>query len=132
MTFMLSNKSLAKLEGVHPRLVAVIKRAIQLSTQDFAVVQGVRTQAEQNTLYEQGRTKPGNIVTWTRNSKHIPVNGFGMAVDLCPYPIDWDTPSKFVNIASAVAKAAQELGVKIKWGGHFEKTKDMPHFQLEE
>ncbi|WP_445147328.1 hypothetical protein [Dyella sp. Tek66A03] len=38
---------------------------------DFTVTAGYRTHAEQDALYAQGRTKPGNVVTWTRNSRHI-------------------------------------------------------------
>ena len=64
--------SLKNLQGVHPQLVAVVQRAIQVTTQDFSVLQSVRTQAEQDEKYAQGRTKPGPVVTWTRHSKHIP------------------------------------------------------------
>lgn len=45
---------------------------------DVAVISAARTQAEQNRLYAQGRTTPGQVVTWTKNSRHIG----GNAVDL--------------------------------------------------
>lgn len=133
MTFKLSKNSLAKLDGVNPALANVVKRAIEITTVDFAVVQGNRTQAEQNALYEQGRTKPGPVVTWTRNSNHIG----GRAVDLAPFykgKIEWDNNGKlglYPKIASAMKQAAKELGVKIVWGGDWVKTKDRPHFELE-
>ena len=126
--FKLSQKSLDRLVGVNPDLIRVVKRAIELSPIDFAVVQGVRTQDEQNALYEQGRTKPGKIVTWTKDSKHVG----GKAVDLCPFPIDWEDTVKFDKIAVAMLQAAKELGVKITWGGSWVKSKDRPHFQIEE
>lgn len=130
--FRLSKNSLKKLEGVHPSLVRVVKRAIEITEVDFAVVQGNRTQAEQDALYAQGRTKPGPKVTWTRNSNHIG----GRAVDLAPYvngKIEWDDNGKlglWPKIASAMKQAAKELGVPLEWGGDWTKTKDRPHFEL--
>jgi peptidoglycan L-alanyl-D-glutamate endopeptidase CwlK len=130
--FKLSKNSLDKLSGVNPALQNVVKRAIEISTVDFAVVQGNRTQAEQNALYEQGRTKPGKVVTWTRKSNHIG----GRAVDLAPFvkgKIEWDDNGKlglWPKIANAMQQAANELGVKIGWGGNWQKTKDRPHFEL--
>ena len=60
-----------KLARVKANLVSVVRRASEISSTPFQIVQGNRTQAEQNALYAQGRTKRGNIVTWTKNSKHI-------------------------------------------------------------
>lgn len=131
--FKLSKNSLNKLEGVNPALVNVVKRAIEITEVDFAVVQGNRTQAQQNALYEQGRTKPGPIVTWTRRSNHIG----GRAVDLAPFykgKIEWDNNGKlglYPKIAKAMKQAAKELGIKIVWGGDWVTTKDRPHFELE-
>ena len=62
MTYKLGPTSRKKLEGLHPNLVAVVTRAVQLTTQDFSVTCGVRTLSEQKELYAQGRTKPGQIV----------------------------------------------------------------------
>lgn len=132
MAFKLSKNSLAKLEKVNPALVNVVKRAIEITEVDFAVVQGNRTQAGQNALYEQGRTKPGPKVTWTRNSNHIG----GRAVDLAPFykgKIEWDNNGKlglYPKINDAMQQAAKELGVKIKWGGEWKSTPDRPHFEL--
>lgn len=132
MGFRLSNNSLTKLRGVNPDLAKVVKRAIQLTEVDFTVVQGNRTQAEQDALYAQGRTKPGPKVTWTRNSNHIG----GRAVDLAPWvngAIDWDNPDKhkyYDKINKAMQLAAKEYNVKITWGGTWKKTPDRPHFEL--
>lgn len=138
--YKLSKRSLNKLVGVNPALVAVVNRAIALTSQDFVVGWGVRTLAEQQALYAQGRTKPGPIVTWTLNSRHLPgPDGFGRAVDLYPYPIEWDDSSKFDAIAKAMFAAAKELGVKIRWGADWDKDgkprergeSDSPHFELD-
>nr|WP_312120561.1 M15 family metallopeptidase [Brevundimonas diminuta] len=97
MAYRLGAQSRARLAGVHPDLVRVVERAIQLSTVDFSVLEGVRTPQRQRELYAQGRTKPGPVVTWTLTSNHF-VNtktGYGHAVDLIPFPVDWEGPTRF-------------------------------------
>lgn len=126
--FKLSSRSKEKLKGVNSELIRVVLRAIEITTVDFAVVQGVRTQAEQDALYEQGRTKPGPIVTWTRNSKHIG----GNAVDLAAFvngSISW-SPQYYDDIALAMKQAARELGVKIGWGPDLGIKGDLGHYEL--
>lgn len=140
MSFSLGKKSQTMLEGVHPLMVAVVTRAIQLTAQDFLVLEGVRTKARQAKLYAQGRTEPGDKVTWTLVSNHFvnEATGFGHAVDLCPYPVDWNTASKFDAIGKAMFQAAEELGVKIRWGADWDQDgnprergeTDSPHFEL--
>lgn len=135
----LGQKSIARLEGIHPDLVDVVKRAIKLTACDFSVISGVRTPEQQADLYAQGRTKPGKIVTWTLKSRHLPADdGYGHAVDLAPYPLDWDTSAKFDAIAASMLQAAKELGVKIRWGADWDMDgvprergeTDSPHFEL--
>lgn len=90
MAFRLGAQSRARLAGVHPDLIRVVERAIQLSTVDFSVLEGVRTPQRQRELYAQGLTKPGPKVTWTLTSNHF-VNaqtGYGHAVDLIPFPVN--------------------------------------------
>lgn len=144
MAFRLGVQSRARLVGVHPKMVAVVERAIQISTVDFSVLEGVRTPERQRALYAQGRTKPGPKVTWTLNSNHFKNSrtGFGHAVDLVPYPVDWEGPvrfPKFDAIAKAMFAAAEELGVKIRWGADWDMNgkpreraseTDSPHFEL--
>lgn len=138
----LSKTSLGRLAGVDPRLVRVIKRAAAIAdpVDDFSVNEGVRTLARQKRLYAQGRTRPGKIVTWTLNSRHIPnpKTGLGEAVDLVPYPLDWNDSKRFDRIASLMFKAAALEKVKIRWGADWDmdgKPKergesDSPHFEL--
>lgn len=137
--YKLGNKSKEKLKGVHPDLVKVIEKAISISEQDFTVLEGIRTPARQRQLYAQGRTAPGPVVTWTLNSRHfVQQDGCGHAVDLAPWPIDWNTISKFDAIADAMFKAAKELGVAIRWGADWDSDgnprergeTDSPHFEL--
>ncbi len=136
----LSDRSLDRLKGVHPSLIRVVRRAAELSTQPFLVLEGVRTPERQRQLYAQGRTKPGNVVTWTLKSNHFvnAATGFGHAVDLCPDPVDWHTASKFDAIYAAMMAAAKELGVEIRSGMDWDRDgkkrergeSDSPHFEL--
>lgn len=131
MAFRLSARSLKALEGVHPDLVRVVKRAITITDQDFLVTEGVRTPARQRELYAQGRSKPGRKVTWTLKSNHfVHADGYGHAVDLCPFPVDWNDARKFAEIAKAMKLAAMELRVPVVWGGDWRTNKDSPHFEL--
>lgn len=149
MTFAFGPQSRSFFKGLDPRLTAVLDLAITLSEVDFKVICGVRTLAEQKALYAQGRTKPGKIVTWTLNSRHLldPKTGFGRAVDLLPAPYDWKveddrtTPEQddaFIKLNEAMQKAAHRLGIPIRWGANWNgNTKirekgetDNPHWEL--
>lgn len=131
MAYTLSQRSLDALKGVHPNMVRVVKRAIQITQQDFLVTEGVRTPERQRQLYAKGRTAPGPKVTWTLQSNHfVQASGYGHAVDLAPFPVDWNDLRKFHQIADAMKRAALMEGVKITWGGDWTSSKDLPHFEL--
>ena len=107
MAFSLSSRSLAKLEGVKPELVEVVKRAIELTKTDFGVIYGMRTQEEQQKLFDSGKSQ-------TLKSKHLT----GDAVDLMAYvdgKASWEL-NLYDDLADAMKWAATEKGVKIRWG----------------
>lgn len=117
MAYALGKRSLAKLNGVHPNLVAVVKRAIEITTQDFAVTDGVRTLAYQKQLVAKGASK-------TLNSRHLPqADGYGHAVDLVPYlgGPRWEWPLIWA-VAVAMDQAATELNVRLVWGAVWDRT----------
>lgn len=121
MTFTLSLKSELRLQGVHPDLVRIVRRALQISTVDFAVTEGLRTLERQRELVAKGASQ-------TLRSRHLT----GHAVDLAPVidgAIRWDWPP-FYKIADAMKAAAAELGLPLEWGGDWKTFKDGPHFQL--
>lgn len=126
MNYQLSNQSLSRLEGVHPDLVKVIKRAIELTPYDFGITEGVRTTETQQEYYRKGKTQ-------TKNSKHLlQSDGFGHAVDL--YVLIhgnaiWDH-KYFRKVIQAVFTAAIELGVQIEVGALWRDFLDSPHIQL--
>jgi len=133
--FVLGKSSLKRLEGVHPSLVRVVKRAIEITPIDFTVIEGLRTPARQRELYAAGKSK-------TLNSRHLrQPDGFGHAVDLGPWvrgAIPWNDWNAFDQVARAMLRAAEELGVAIRWGGDWnqngrsddERFLDGPHFEL--
>ena len=106
--FKLGAASLKELKGVHKDLVAVVKRAIELTVQDFSVHDGNRTLAEQKKYLASGTSQ-------TLDSRHLN----GHAVDLVPYingKLRWEWEPIY-KIAEAVRQAAKELNVPIRWGG---------------
>lgn len=122
MTFRLSSRSLAKLEGVHPDLVRVVHRAITLTPVDFGITEGLRTKERQRQLVAQGASR-------TMNSRHLT----GHAVDVVAYvggEVRWDWPL-YPRIAKAFREAARIEGVKIVWGGDWPRLRDGPHFELD-
>ncbi len=142
--YKLSKRSLTNLQGVNTNLVKVVQRAIEIAKQDFMVTEGLRSREQCCINYGKGRTAQQCIqkgvpakyaqpniskVTWLNNpfaSKHSQ----GRAVDLVPYPVDWNDLAKFRLIAEAMKQAAKELDVSINWGGDWQKTKDYPHFEV--
>lgn len=121
MTFSLGQKSKDRLSGVHPDLIKVVNRAIEITTCDFAVIEGVRSKARQEQLVKAGASQ-------TMKSRHLT----GHAVDLGAYvngSVRWDWPL-YNQLADVMKKAAAELKVPIEWGGDWTTLKDGPHFQL--
>ena len=107
MSFNLSSRSLAKLEGVDETLVEVVKRAIELTKIDFGVVYGMRTEAEQEKLVAAGKSQ-------TMKSKHLE----GLAVDLMAYiggRASWEL-NVYDDIADAMKDAAKLEDVSVRWG----------------
>lgn len=109
--FWLSQRSLRNLQGVHPDLSAVIHRAIEKTAVDFVVIEGLRTRQRQIELVNAGASQ-------TMNSRHLT----GHAVDLAAWvgAIRWDWPL-YPRIAEGVRLAARELGVKMIWGGCWDR-----------
>lgn len=144
MNFKLSKRSLNNLKGVHPDLVRVVKRAIEITEEDFMVIEGLRSKQRQRELYNKGASK-------TLNSRHIT----GHAVDLAVWKnggITWDTgrPDSFYEVShdddytlyqevgTSMLMAARELNIPLRWGADWDgdgqhtdhRFLDWVHFEL--
>ncbi len=126
MGYTLSARSNSRLIGVHPDLVRVVKRAIQITEVDFTVLEGVRDIGRQKEMVASGAST-------TMNSRHLRAeNGYGHAIDLAPFvngSVSWDWPL-YHKIAKAMKQAAKELRIAVEWGGDWKTFKDGPHWQL--
>ena len=124
--YTLGPRSKLRLKGVHPDLVKVVERAINLTVVDFTVLEGVRDPLRQKKLVESGASQ-------TMSSRHIPgADGFAKAVDLGAWvddQVDWSWPL-YHQIAAAMKEASKQLGIPIEWGGDWRTFRDGPHFQL--
>lgn len=122
--------SARRLATVHPLLA---DRGVRLLGQCAAaglalmVTQGLRSMAEQDALFAQGRTAPGRIVTNARAGHSY--HNFGLAFDVLVLDAmgkaDWDTANPGWRLAGQVGKS---LG--LEWGGDWNDFPDLPHFQL--
>ena len=107
MGFILSQRSLKNLKGVHQDLVKVVEKALEITTVDFVVTEGLRSADRQEQLVKSGASK-------TKNSRHLT----GHAVDVVAWVngnVSWNW-KYYDDIASAFKEAAKELEVDIEWG----------------
>jgi len=105
--YKLSQRSLDRMDGIDERLQAVVRHAITATKTDFGVICGMRTLEEQRALVEKGASQ-------TMKSKHLD----GHAVDLMAYigsRGSWEL-NLYDDIADAMAEAAREVDVPIRWG----------------
>lgn len=132
------NKSAGWLGKLHPVVLAAAGALIQRSYAKgipIVITQGMRTIAEQNALYAQGRTKKGPIVTNARGGSSY--HNYGLAIDfalLLPdgKTVSWDMNRDVNNDKISdwqeVAREAKQLG--FEWGGDWTSFKDYPHLQM--
>jgi len=107
MSYILSRRSRGNLVRVDKRLSKIVKNAIQITTVDFGVIQGIRTIEEQKALVEKGASQ-------TMKSKHLD----GLAVDLMAYigsRGSWEL-NLYDDIADAIRESATKENVAIRWG----------------
>ena len=128
------NRSLKNMEGLHPDLIRVLDRALQITPTMFVVTEGLRTLERQKELKRIGASK-------TLKSRHLKqADGYGHAFDFYAY-VDTNKDGKItfeemanvrlmLPIAGAIKRAAIAEGVAITYGGDWRSFKDYPHFEL--
>src|SRR5919206_4540112 len=125
----MNDASRRRLDKVHPALATRIQALLDTLAQNglqVEVVQGLRTFAEQDGLFAQGRTKPGMVVTRARGGQSN--HNYGLAVDLVPFnngQPNWNAP---LGVWTTIGREAEKLG--LEWGGDWRKFVDKPHVQL--
>ena len=112
MTWKFSDRSLAKMQGVHPALQGLMKAALPDSPYDFGITEGLRSPETQRLYVENGKSK-------TLNSKHLNVDGH----------ISWDF-EYYKIVAAHIKRKAALLNMDIVWGGDWKSFLDGPHFEL--
>jgi peptidoglycan LD-endopeptidase CwlK len=130
--------TLNKIASLHPSIREEITKIVQncdialTGKAKVRITQGLRTFAEQDALYAQGRTKPGKIVTRAKGGQSI--HNFGFAIDICLI-IDnkiasWDTAKDWDNDQIADWYECVKIFAKFgyEWGGNWKTSKDLPHF----
>lgn len=120
--FRFSRRSKDRLVGVHPDLVKVATRALELTPVDFGITEGVRSLETQKKYVAEGKSQ-------TMKSRHL----HGFAVDVVAYPKDKDTWNMkyYRMIADAFKQAGRELGVPVVCGVDWVTFKDGPHIELD-
>ncbi len=112
--FRFSQRSENNLKGVNSDLVNVIRRALEITPVDFIVIEGLRTQERQKELVAAGKSQ-------TNNSRHLT----GHAVDIIPVNTKWKI-EEFKPLLKAVKQAADELGVKLRFGINWKNDPSLP------
>ena len=100
-------RSQKRLKGVNTKLVNVLNSLIKIM--DVTIIEGVRSKERQAELLEKGATK-------VKYSRHME----GKAVDLAPYPIDWEDRERFHYMGGMIRGIGHQMGVKIRWGGDWD------------
>ena len=124
-----SKKSLSKLETCDKRIQDLFLRVVKKF--DCTIIEGHRSKDRQNKLFNEGKSK----LKYPKG-KHNAIPS--KAVDVAPYPIDWNDRERFTYFAGYVLGIAYEMGLKIRWGGDWDMDTqvkdnnfdDLPHFEI--
>jgi peptidoglycan L-alanyl-D-glutamate endopeptidase CwlK len=111
-----SQRSKERLLTCHPDIIRVMKEVIK--GVDCTILEGHRPQEKQDDVYSKGLSK----VKWP-HSKHNASPS--LAVDVAPYPIDWNDTQRFYYFGGYVLGVADQLGVNLRWGGDWDGDNDL-------
>jgi len=129
MSFMFCKRSLNNLFGngdvehcVHPILIELMLFSIRTSDHDFSIICGWRSDSDQEKAYKEGKSQ---LRGGTGKHNLLP----SKAIDIAPYPVDFDDISKYLTLGDHIKKCAEYLNIPIIWGGDW-KMRDYGHFEL--
>lgn len=123
-----SKSSKLKLLQAQQGLQLIAFELIQIM--DVTIIETSRTVRRQTELVEAGKSR-------TMQSKHL-IKPYSYAMDIAPYPIDWEDVRAFYFMAGAVKTIADKAKIKIRWGGDWNggndfkgnSWDDLAHFEL--
>lgn len=126
-----SEKSISKLSTCHPLLQRVFHEVVREF--DCSILEGHRDKDRQNQMVAEGKSQ----VRWP-DGKHNAVPS--LAVDVTPYPIQWDDRERQTLFAGYVLATAKSMGVTLRWGGDWDRDTevrdnsfdDLVHFEIVE
>jgi len=118
-----SKRSLEQLSTCDQRLQDLFMKVLQ--DMDCTIIEGHRGKEKQDRMVREGKSK----AKWPR-SKHNTIPS--KAVDVMPYPIDWNDLERLSKFSELVKKTAKRMNIKIRWGGNFKSFFDGPHWELVE
>jgi peptidoglycan L-alanyl-D-glutamate endopeptidase CwlK len=116
-----SDKSQAHLAQAHPELARLFNEVIKGF--DITILDGQRGRAAQERAYALGNSRAHfgqSAHNWAP----------AVAVDVVPYPVDWEDTARFKALAVYVKPIAKRMGIPVAWGGDFESIRDLPHWEL--
>jgi peptidoglycan L-alanyl-D-glutamate endopeptidase CwlK len=117
----LTNSSKQRLKGVHPDLIKIVEKALEITDINFTILEGLRSKERQRILVQKGASK-------TMKSRHLT----GHAVDIAPVingQVTWDW-KYYYHLEKIIKTAAKQVNIIVEWGGDWTKFKDGPHWQL--
>jgi peptidoglycan LD-endopeptidase CwlK len=122
-----SQRSTDRLSTCH-RLLQRLMRSV-VADLDITIICGFRGEGEQNDAYAIGASK----LRWPQSKHNVSPS---MAVDVAPYPIDWNDDERFKKMGQVVKEhweripVDERMGYSLSWGGDWKSFKDLPHFEL--
>lgn len=131
-----SESSASKLATCHPELIRLFNEVVKYH--DCTIICGVRSDFDQKKAFAEGKSKKDGVKNRSmhQTSKEHP---YSRAVDVSPFPIDWNDLKRFYFFAGIVKGVASQLGIKLRWGGDWDSDNDfkdnsfndLPHFELD-
>jgi peptidoglycan L-alanyl-D-glutamate endopeptidase CwlK len=123
------SRSRQRLDTCDERLQRVFEEVVEVI--DCTILEGERGEERQNFLYDSGQSK-----VRFPNGKHN--SSPSLAIDVAPWPIDWENRERFVLFAGYVLGVAKNMGIALRWGGDWNTNWDTqdhtffdgPHFEL--
>lgn len=123
------DRSKANIETVHPDLKRLFEEVVK--TYDCSIICGYRGEDAQNYAYSIGSSR----VTWPNSKHNIHLSS---AIDVVPWPLDWENKKRFYHFAGYVWRVAESMGILVSWGGDWNRNLnlddqnffDLPHWEL--